>query len=576
MTSAVRQTTNSTPARRAAGAPYSEIRNPKSAIAAVLLALLLLPLPGCGRGPAIIPPELRKPIDRGVVEFPAGYEFERFVTNLTAPTAMAFDADRDALIVAEGGVRGAEPRILGFDLADGTTFTVYPQGKRFLGLSTNPFRMYGPVGGLAVRDGTIYVSHRDAGDFGVISALTYEGKGTTVVGGLPAQGDYGVTDLGFSPQDGRLYFGVGAATNSGVVGLDNWAVGWPRRHPKFADRPYRELRLRGTKFLSNNPRAGLFTGSELAISAAFQQFAIYYYTRIDAAPGAKPNAAIYSIDPRGGIAQDLKVEAHGIRYAGGLAFNWSGRLYASNQGMQLRGSRPVRDDPDTILHIQRGNKWLGWPDFSADLSPITNTEFQPLGIPGMADHLRKTGNTQLTFLIEHIDDYNSPEPDRGRLLRAMFLPQSGAAKMTFLPSENTPFAEFSDQLIVALSGDRAPFATMNKKLKDPYVGRKLVRLDIEDEAKVVHDFIRNTAGIPRSATSGGGPDNPDLLERPIDVKVGPDGFLYVLDLGRLEMRGGKERITARTGQIFRLRPPIPPATQPAPEPGAESQTPGPG
>jgi hypothetical protein len=50
----------------------------------------------------------------------------------------------------------------------------------------------------------------------------------------------------------------------------------------------------------------------------------------------------------------------------------------------------------------------------------------------------------------------------------------------------------------------------------------------------------------------------------------------VLDLGRLEMRGGKERVTARTGQVFRLRPPVAPATAPAPEPAAESDTPGPG
>src|SRR5688572_28138205 len=157
MTSAVRQSQTSTPARRATGIVPESTINPQSAMLSRLFALAtlllaLLAVSGCGRGPSIIPPELRNPIDRGVVEYPANYEFERFVTNLTAPTAMAFDTERNVLLVAEGGVRGAEPRILGFDLGDGSTFTVYPQGKRFFWLSTNAFRMYGPVGGLAVRD----------------------------------------------------------------------------------------------------------------------------------------------------------------------------------------------------------------------------------------------------------------------------------------------------------------------------------------------------------------------------------------------------------------------------------------
>lgn len=530
----------------------SEIRNPKSEIPSLLLAALLLAaVAGCGRGPGIIPVELRKPIDRAIVEFPADYELERFVTNLTAPSAMAFDTARNALLVAESGAGGREPRILGFGLGDGSTFTVYPQGRQFLGLRSIPFRMYGPIGGMTVRDGTIYVSHRDKRDLGVISAVTYEGTGSTVVGGLPARGDYGVTDVIFGP-DGRLYFGVGAATNSGVVGLDNWAVGWVQRHPEVADRPFVPVRLRGSKFFTNNPRAGLFTGSELAITAPDQPFGVYYRTRIGAAPDHKPNAAIYSVNPTGGIAEDLRVEAHGIRYPLGLAFSRFDRLYASNQGMQLRGTRPVKDDPDTVLQIPAGSKrWLGWPDFTADLAPVTDEAFQPLKLPGLSDYLRRTGNTELTFLMEHGGELNAPDQiDRDTLVRGTFQSQSGAAKMTFVPQESA-FGEYGDQLLVALSGDRAPFATMGRKPKDGPLGGKVVRLDVDPGSnKVVHDFIRNTAGVPRSKA---GDANPDMLERPADVKVGPDGSLYVLDFGRLAMRGGKERITPRTGQVFRLR-----------------------
>jgi glucose/arabinose dehydrogenase len=62
----------------------------------------------------------------------------------------------------------------------------------------------------------------------------------------------------------------------------------------------------------------------------------------------------------------------------------------------------------------------------------------------------------------------------------------------------------------------------------------------------------------------------DALERPVDLKLGPDGALYVLDMGRMEIKNGKEHVFAGTGQIFRLAPSqAPAATQSAGESEAE-------
>ena len=44
-----------------------------------------------------------------------------------------------------------------------------------------------------------------------------------------------MTDIAVDPVSGRLFFGVGAATNSGVVGLDNW--NWVQKYPDFCDLP---------------------------------------------------------------------------------------------------------------------------------------------------------------------------------------------------------------------------------------------------------------------------------------------------------------------------------------------------
>ena len=560
----------------------SAIRNPQFAIALLLLTVFLA-VPGCGRGPRILPAELRRPIDRSVLERPAEFDVERFVESLTAPSAMAFDLDKNALLVAESGTDGREPRILGFDLSDGSTFRVYPQGKRFLGFATIPFRMYGPIGGMAVRDGVIYVSHRDADGMGVISTVGYDGKGKTVIAGLPAQGDYGVTDLEFD-NDGRLYFGVGAATNSGVVGLDNWQAGWVQKHPKLADRLYTpadaSARLLGSKFFTNNPGAGLFSGSELAITAPFQPFGEFTRSRIQGPADAKANAAIFSIRPTGGVAApDFRIEAHGIRYPAGLVFDPRlNQLFATNQGMEYRGTRPVKDDPNVVLRVplagpQGPPRWWGWPDFSADLRPITDERFQPDDV----EMLRRTGYTELNPLLEHNQrtpggeqQFRAPDDaDRDLYVRAVFPALSGAAKMTLLPAKGQgPFGVFDGRsLVVALSGDRAPYATSGKKLKHP-VGFKVVRVaDLDSDAKAVHDFLRNTAGVPRHLAG----NNPEMLERPIDVKIGPDSYLYVLDFGRLDPRGGKKRVKPGTGQVFRMLPigatgtpttaPAPPANQ---------------
>ena len=52
----------------------------------------------------------------------------------------------------------------------------------------------------------------------------------------------------------------------------------------------------------------------------------------------------------------------------------------------------------------------------------------------------------------------------------------------------------------------------------------------------------------------------DALERPIDVKFGPDDRLYILDFGTLQVKTGKEHVQSGTGKILVLEPePLPEA-----------------
>jgi len=498
---------------------------------AVVAALLA---GGCVSRPILLRSDQQTAIDRQFVEYPAGCELRLFVDGLTAPTAIAFD-NEGSLLIAEAGIDGYAPRICGFR-SDGTYFEIYPRRRQLpLGLGGGTgFQMHGPIGGMAFANGRIYVSHRDAHGGGVITAFEADGSHRTIVADLPAGGDHGVTDI-VAGANGRIHFGVGSATNSGVVGIDN--MSWLRRDRTMCDRPLNDLYLLGRRFDTDNPFAGLFGGSDIAVTAPFQPFGKSIETRIAAAANGKPTAAIYSVDPNGG---DLRVEAHGVRYPVGLGFNEFGRLYMTNQGMKLRGTRPVKDDPDVLLRLVVG-QWYGWPDFSANLLPIRDPRFQP-----PVEMIVKTGYRDLSFLIDH-ETSKLTAPNPNTLLAAEFPPLSGAAKFDFVPASG-PFSGLRQAgmvAIVALFGDRAPFDTGGLKLAGP-TGYKLVQVNI-DPSRQVRDFVRNTRLGPASANG-----QPVGLERPIDVKFGPDGALYILDFGQMQMRRGQEQVSAGTGRVFKL------------------------
>ena len=508
--------------------------------AAAVLCLCLLPFPaGCGPHPRMLPYDQQTPIDRSLLRYPTGYTVQPYIRGLSGPTAMTWDED-GSLLVAQGGGYTDEPSILSFK-KDGSVSSIYPYNRKipFI-VPRGSFRMYGPVNGLLVYKGRIYVSHRDENGLGRITALDHTGGYSTIVANLPTQGDFSVTDMAIDPRLGRLFFGVGAATNSGVVGIDNWE--WVQDHQKVRDQPWGRLHLRGYRFDSPNPFSGLFGPADIAVTAPFQAFNISNETEVNG--NDLPNAAIYSCSPNGG---DVRVEAHGIRYPRGIAFNGYS-LYFTNQGMELRGTRPVKNDPDALLRLIPGGTWYGWPDYTADLQPVWDDKFQP-----PETMIANTGYKRVLFVIDQQASNLDPkavqmlEPNRDTLLKGVFSPLSGAARLDFVPA-NGPFRQFRGKAVVALSGDRAPFATSGRPIIGP-IGYKLVLVDTD--SRQVTDFVRNTAGGPGSRID---PKNMNLIERPVDAKFAPDGTLFILDAGRMQMHDGHEQWDAGTGKIFRLVP----------------------
>lgn len=492
-------------------------------------------LGGCGGGPTLLRSEQQGIIDRSVIEYPPNTELKLYISGLTAPTAITWD-NEGSMLIAEGGIGGHDPRIVGYK-KDGTFFQIYPRGTylpfKISMIVGEPFRIRGPIAGMVAANGKIYVSHRDENDQGMITAFGYDGSHQTIIARLPAEGDYSVTDLAIQPGTGRLYFGMGSATNSGVVGLDN--LRWVRDHRDFHDQPWGDLHLLGRRFDTPNPFAGILGGSDIAVTGPFQAFARSKQTLI---PGTRtPNAAIFSLDSSGG---DLQVEAQGIRNPVGLGFSETGTLFFTNQGMKLRGTRPVAEDPDVMLRLVHG-QWYGWPDFSANLLPIRDKRFQP-----PENLLIKYGYPDLSFLLDHDGSGLTPPNPNSNLLMGEFPPYSGAAKFDFAPASGffSRLRQAGNIAIVAMMGDRAPFDTSGGKVRSGR-GYRLVQVNVDDRS--VRDFVRNTSDAPASQTDG-----KQGMERPIDAKFGPDGALYIVDFGRLDMKGSRERVLGGTGRIYRL------------------------
>jgi glucose/arabinose dehydrogenase len=487
----------------------------------------------------------RRPIDRKIVEYPDGFQLETFMTNLTCPTGMCFDDATGALIVAEGGIDGRDPRIFAIR-PDKTIQWIYPVGTR-IPIVEPGFRIYGPVGGIIAWRGKIYVSHRDANDMGVITQFDYNGNHKTIIAGLPAQGDYGVTDLAISPPplEPRLYFGMGAATNSGVVGLDNWEEGWVRTHRQACDVPYQQVNLWGFRFDVPNPEASIFSPSSL-VTVPFQPLGKSDVLSIPGAqfPIQKPTGAIMSVALDGG---DPKLEAWGVRDPAGLLIDPEfGGIYVTDQGMELRGTRPVDKDPDALYELSgEPGLWLGFPDYSRIFEPIDLPKYQP-----ESWMLAGTGYPSISFVIDHEKSHLNA-PDAGQLVKAQFDWQSGAGKMAQIPKTG-PFhiPKYDGQILVAMWGDRAPFSTSGRPIPAPWPGYRIGRVD--PNSHTVSGFIFNTLGGPASELSDGRGQG---IERPVDVKFSPDGqALYVLDFGKAVYKHGHLQAESGTGKIFVLVP----------------------
>jgi glucose/arabinose dehydrogenase len=414
-----------------------------------------------------------------------------FAANLNFPTSVAID-DRGTIYVAESGLPfgGAPP--------GGVVSQIDRDGNR----ATLMTGLRPPVNGVTWHDGSLLVS--EGGNPGRISRYWLANRTCqTILDGLPGFGNYHTNMLVIGP-DEKIYFSQGAMTNSGIMGLDSHDLAWLREFSHNGDIPGLDITLTGCNVETIDPRK---EKGAVARTGAFSQFGV------PTIPGQRIKgrlpctSAVMRCDLDG---KNLELFAWGLRNAYGLGFLPDGRLLATDQGADSRGSRPVSNCPDFLFNVRSG-AWYGWPDFFGG-RPATDKRF-----------LDQNGLGPEFLLVNHNE---LPQPELPLL---EFEVNSCAVKFARMPEH---FSHFAGDLIVTLFGDERPLTGP----QGPRVGRKLMRIAVNDWS--LH------------------PVKELELKRPIDVIFDPSSDrAYVLDFGEFEITPDK-RFAARAGSgcLWKLPP----------------------
>lgn len=432
---------------------------------------------------------------------PDGYRAELVVGGLSAPVMTTFGADGAAYVVESGHKVDQSPRILKVDTATGATTVAQT-------FADADWVQTGAVTGAVWVDDALIVTNTDR-----LVRVEPDGTRRTIVDGLPGRGDHQVNHPALGP-DGKVYFGVGSATNSGVVGSDNAAYGWLKDNRDVHDVPARDIVLAGRNYDDRDVLGDL---KQTVRTGAFVPFGT------ETTPGqvirgsTKASGAILRCDPDG---SGLEVVAWGLRNPYGIAFAADGRLYATEHGMDSRSQRHIVADYDDLYRIEEG-AWYGWPDFASGMR--------------LDDRRWGDGGQGREPVLAEFPD---PEP---AMPLASFAPHAGANGIAI--SQDEIFG-FEGQAFVALFGDLAPITT--PRLATP-VGFKVVRVDLE--SRQIIDFAINRIGGPASKLPHDG------FERPSHCVFGPDGALYVTDFGEIDVAPERAgiRIQAETGSLWRIR-----------------------
>jgi glucose/arabinose dehydrogenase len=465
------------------------------------------------------------------IQVPEGYKIEKVVDGLNYPTTLTWDDEGKMYVSEAGGSMELEQyapiRIL--QVEPGKT-TVVADVSDEVNVS---------MVGITWHKGWFYFTHRADDNTGAVSRVNKSGQVELLFKGvLDSQTQHQVNDIQMGP-DGRMYVAVGMGGNSAV--MDASTGYWIKRNPTAQATPCQDIVLLGKDFkvpnvLSNDKNDSLLTGA-------------YVPHGVRTSPGQVIKGvqlcggSILSFDPEN-PAGTIETHAWGFRNMIGFAWNrQTGAMYAAENGYDVRGARPVRDNLDASLRIEKG-RWYGVPDFSAGREPLTDPKFEvPDSLQAMVFLNGEAIGKNLGFVIDHQASGLTP-PDPSMVLGR----HEWNSSPSMLDVAPASWGDMAGHVFISEWGDLAP-PTNPLRGKAP-AGSQVVMVD--PATGNLTPFIRNMHPGPASEQGGARKG----IEHPFGVKFGPDGALYIVDYGVVELDRSQEGVPfifkAGTGVIWKV------------------------
>jgi glucose/arabinose dehydrogenase/plastocyanin len=370
---------------------------------------------------------------------------------------------------------------------------VAPNGAQTVLLDESRDPLKCSVNGLTYHNGKLYFPA-----MGQMLEYDLATKATKVILDNLPWGDHYVDRVTFGP-DGRGYFGIGTATNSGVVGYDDEGCCW--KLGDFADKreilPF-DVTLTGMNFSGRDCTVNSKTGEILAQSTgAFVPFGQTTSAGVTIPGQRKANTTINRFD-LGNPEGSFEVFASGFRHPYGIAFSPDGRLFVTSNGPDIRGCRPIGNGvPDDMWEVTRGS-WAGWPEvfggYDLDNAALLRLDLTPP--PSVFTRESRPGPAMQPFL--------------------RFEPHTNAANIEFSTSD--AFGH-RGEAFVTQAGSHDPGTSGGPIVN---TGKKIVRVNLASK-EVTNFYVSDDWG-----------DTATGIRRPLSLTFSTDGSkMYIGDLGNL-------------------------------------------
>jgi len=351
-----------------------------------------------------------------------------------------------------------------------------------------------------------------------------KGDVTPFITGLPT-GDHPAEQITF--KDGWIYWSQGSTTNSGVVGRDN---GGGANQP---DIPCQDIVLSVNVFDSGG---GVKTSGYSPFGTQRPGTLVPAFngrTDFKACDGAILRAQVGANDP----ASTMEPFSWGYRNPYGIRFApkdhaLQGGLFVTENGEDERGARPVNFSPDRLTLAQQNPDgspdYHGWPDRFGFLDS-TQAVFNPVGGPG-DDNPAVIGKPVLPVLAF------PPQPITAPI--ALEPADVAAVGLDFVPDSFVRGVVQAGAALISREGDFG-FSAGNGT---PEAGHDIELVNFSAPGKPLQvkqsRFAYNTTGDQAFTDPG-----VRGINRPTDLKFGPDGCAYLVDYGAVRDFGQSDPAT---------------------------------